>query len=1279
MAKTGATPGCEDGLFIEGRVGDVPVNFLVDTGANITIVKPSVFQRIANEARPPLQDPQTNMILADGSSLPFVGRAKVELQAGSLAVTHDIWVADIDLDAILGIDFLRKHRCELKLSDGQYHLSFPTGACPCQTRDSNPVCRRVAVSQTVVVPPRSEALVPAKVLGPPGEETCGVLEPASKFLARSSLLVARTVVDPRQETVYLRLLNPTERPRTVYKETVAAWCEPVQEEKFPDATKRVAVCEKSTEGQTTSAPESVPDHLGELLERSGRDLTADQTTAVAALLASFADVFSSTKGDIGRTGAVKHSIDTGDASPIRQRARRLPIHLRANAENEVQKMLSCGVIEPSSSPWASPVVLVKKKDGSTRFCVDYRKLNQVTVKDSYPLPRIDDSLDALAGAKWFSTLDLSSGYWQVEMADSDKEKTAFTTGTGLYQFTVMPFGLCNAPATFERLMEQVLAGMSWEVLLIYLDDVIIHAKSFQDQLDRLRAVFTRLRAAGLKLSPSKCYLFQQRVNFLGHIVSSDGVSTDQEKVTAVREWPTPTTATQVRAFLGLCSYYRRFVRGFADVAKPLYKLTEKGSQFAWSDECESAFKLLKAKLTSAPVLAYPTSEDPFILDTDASNQGVGAVLSQVHEGQERVVAYYSRSLTKEERNYCVTRKELLAVVAAVRHFHHYLYGRRFLIRSDHGALQWLLNFRNPEGQTARWLEELAMYEFEIQHRQGARHGNADALSRRPCTDCRKCERAEANDQRATPAGPQCAAAKTRAMADRTPPMPGPTQPGQWLNGLSTAELRKAQLADDNIAPLIRWKEVDQGRPDWAEVAPQSPTVKCYWAQWDRLTLIDGVLHRRWESVAGDKEHWQLLGPKDLKDAILREVHDAPAAGHLGAKKTLGRLRDRFYWRGCDRDVRRWCRQCDLCSSRKGPSKRPRAPMKAYNVGAPLERIAIDITGPLPKTDAGNRYVLVVADYFTKWTEAYAIPDQEAGTVAKKLVEEFVARYGVPREIHSDQGRNFESALFQEVCRLLDLDKTRTTPLRPQSDGMVERFNRTLKSMLSLFVHENQRDWDRHLPLLLMAYRSAVHETTGCTPSEMMFGRELRLPVDLLYGCPGAVERPTEPNDYADRLRDQLAIVHQYARDHLKLESDRQKLSYDHRLCSRVFNPGQAVWFYNPRRRVGFSPCLQRSWEGPYVVIKRISDVVYRIQKSATAKPRVVHHDRLRPYEGRDEPTWYRDTAPPSVDSTETGPENGPDCPTAAETDGVDKSPAPDRKRPQRATRPPAWTTDFVID
>ena len=341
--------------------------------------------------------------------------------------------------------------------------------------------------------------------------------------------------------------------------------------------------------------------------------------------------------------------------------------------------------------------------------------------------------------------------------------------------------------------------------------------------------------------------------------------------------------------------------GLADVAKPLYKLTEKGSQFVWTEACESAFKLLKAKLTSAPVLAYPTNEVPFILDTDASNQGIGAVLSQVHQGQEEVVAYYSRSLTKEERNYCVTRKELLAVVAAVRHFHHYLYGRRFLVRSDHGALQWLLNFRNPDGQTARWLEELAMYDFDIQHRQGARHGNADAFSRRLCSDCRKCERAEENELRAAPAEPQCAAVNTRSRVD-TSPAPKGEQPEQWLVGMHTAELRKAQLADDQIGIVVQWKEAEKGRPEWPSVASYSPTEKSYWAQWDRLSLREGVLYRRWESASGDKEHWQLIVPQSLKDDVLRQVHDCPTAAHLGKKKTLGRLRERFFWSGCGVNV-----------------------------------------------------------------------------------------------------------------------------------------------------------------------------------------------------------------------------------------------------------------------------------------------------------------------------------------------------------------------------------------
>ena len=409
---------------------------------------------------------------------------------------------------------------------------------------------------------------------------------------------------------------------------------------------------------------------------------------------------------------IQHHINTGVSTPIRQSTRRVPLPQRNTVHQLLQEMLKRKVISPSKSPWASPIVLVKKKDGTIRFCVDYRKVNSVTIKDAYPLPRVDDTLDTLAGSVWFTTLDLKSGYWQVEVAPEDRAKTAFCTQEGLYEFNVMPFGLSNAPATFQRLMDSVLAGLQWSTCLVYLDDIIIVGRSFEEHMKNLQLVFERLKEAGLKLQPKKCHFLRHKVTFLGHIVSSEGISPDPLKTSKVREWPTPITVQETQQFLGLASYYRRFIKNFAEIAKPLYQLTEKKTSFLWTAQCEDAFLSLKNHLTSAPTLAMPDWSLPFILDTDASDTGIGAVLSQCHpDGTEHVICYASRALTKSERNYCVTRKELLAVVTFLQHFRQYLLISPFTIQTDHGALTWLQRFKEPEGQLARWLEKMQDYDY----------------------------------------------------------------------------------------------------------------------------------------------------------------------------------------------------------------------------------------------------------------------------------------------------------------------------------------------------------------------------------------------------------------------------------------------------------------------------------------------------------------------------------------------------------------------------------------
>ncbi|GFW77956.1 retrovirus-related Pol polyprotein from transposon 17.6 [Trichonephila clavipes] len=585
----------------------------------------------------------------------------------------------------------------------------------------------------------------------------GIIDYPDPDSLKAGVLIASSVVVLSNSVIPVRIANISDRTRTIQEGEVIAACAPV------------TCVDRKCNTPDLSSENLVKDLL------QNTDLDEKQICAAGGLITEFQSLFSRTSEDFGRTRLTKHRIDTGEHPPIKQHPRRLPFAKQEEVQKLIKDMKNNDDIEPSSSPWASPIVLVRKKDGSTRLCVDYRRLNDVTKKNSYHLPRIDDTMDTLAGNTWFSTLDLKSGYWQVELHPDDKGKTAFTTGQVLWQFKFMPFGLCNAAATFERLTETVLERLSYQACLVYLDDIIIVG------------------------APSKTPEKYQ----------AQGVRTDPDKISAVKDWNCPTDLHQLRSFLGLCTYYRKFVKNFSTIVRPLHKLTEAKDKFIWTVDCNSAFNKLKDALTSAPILAYPEIGKQFILDTDASHESIGAVLFQEIDGQERVIAYFSKCLSKPEKNYCVTRKELLAIVKAVEHFHPYLYGRRFLLRTDHASLTWLLNFKNSEGQIARWVQRLQKYDAEISHRKGSAHGNADALSRRPCPEiCKYCSRIQKHFRVKSPIVCKVTAPSTSAL-------------DPW----SDKSVRKDQLADPEIKPIIEFQESSDEKPSWQEIASFYPKTK----------------------------------------------------------------------------------------------------------------------------------------------------------------------------------------------------------------------------------------------------------------------------------------------------------------------------------------------------------------------------------------------------------------------------------------------------------------------
>jgi len=908
----------------------------------------------------------------------------------------------------------------------------------------------------------------------------------------------------------------------------------------------------SSENYKTFTPEYGTEKDHTLLSQLHIDRTqfnSTQLSVVDQLLLSMTNILAGNTSKPGTTHLVKHGINTNSNKPINQAPYRTAFKEKAIIEDKVKDMLRDNIVQHSKSPWASPVVLVSKKDGSIRFCVDYRRLNEVTERDAYPLPRIDDCLSMLQGNLYFSSLDLHAYYWQIPMEPQDKSKTAFVTAGGLFEFNVMPFGLTNAPATSQRLMDAVFAGLKWRNLLVYLDDIIIFSNSFDQHVKDLQEAFERLRSSQLKLKPSKCFLFQKELTYLGHLVSREGIRPDPGKVKALLSMPQPKTKSEVRSFLGMCNYYRKFIADFSKVSHCLNDLTRDTVHFHWNKEHREAFKTLTSHLSSAPILAHPDFNIPFKVQTDASDFGLGAILSQTVDGKERVVQYLSRTLQPAERKWCVREKEALAIIFACESFRPYIIGSRFTIETDQQSLQWLMKAKAP-ARLVRWALRLAEFDFSIKYKKGSENSNADCLSRLITADT-----SEATEQ---------------ISVIRADPMPA----ANWL---------EEQRKDPELQLIISKLEEGQSCPPF--------------------TLEKQLLYH----------DDQLAVPLKFVERILTEYHNKNA--HLARNRLLEIMKARFFWPKMHKNICDWVNACLQCRRFKPDQPLCHGLLKPIEVKAPFETVGIDIVGPFHLSPNRNRYIVVCIDLFTNWIEAAPLKSLTAKVLADTFYKLVITRHGCPKNVLSDQGTQFTSSIFKDMCKQFNIHHLETTAYHQQCNGKTERFNKFLCKSIATMLNASQTNWDELMHDCIFIYRTTVSRVLDDSPFFMLYARDPILPQDLVYPLKRPILENTDVTLQNHKIEQLRLLTHAYDRltKRRKAYQAQYKAHYDQKHKEVNFKENDMVMVYFPASKVGMTYKFLAKWDGPFTIIAKLNDLNYRVMSLAGDKTLVVHVQRMLSY------------------------------------------------------------------
>ncbi|KAL5009348.1 hypothetical protein ScPMuIL_014929, partial [Solemya velum] len=1006
---------------------------------------------------------------------------------------------------------------------------------------------------------------------------------------------------------------------------------------------------------------------------SQSDLNQEQKQKLLILLDKYREVFAVNLAELGKSKMMAHKIDTGDAPPVRVPFYHQPPKIQKEINQTVEELLKHDIIEESNSSYHSPVLLVRKQGDSNerRFVVDYRKLNQITKPVFHPLPRLECVFDTIGENKptMFSTFDLNHSYWQLMMDPETKHKSAFITQNGIYQFKRLAMGLKNSGASFQMAMSHILRGLNWKFLLIYIDDILLFSKGFDQHLEHLEQLFQKLLEANLTMKPSKCTFAAKEVKFLGHIISKHGIAANPAKTSAISTFPVPKTVKQLRSFLGATNFYKSYVPGYSALVAPLHNLLRKDVRFVWTPECQQAFDMLKEKLTTHPVvLAHPDMNKPFSLTTDASQTSIGFYLSQFDDNnQERIVSYGGRALSSAERNWSVSELECLAVIVGIRRFHSYLAYSEFTVFSDHKSLEFLMTKPKLTGRLARWAIELQSYNFKIKHKTGKANRMADFLSRREYPT----ESADVNVLLDGPSYSETPITKGEPVLvefsySNTPELAAIDPEMVNFDMTNLAEIGQLQKECPDFKELFQY--IQHGVLPEDEKSRRKIVSTAEYYDICNDTLYHWFLKRTKHVTNEDKWIKQLALPRILRQKALFAYHDSSA--HLGIEKVMASLKTKYFWPKMHQDIYDYIHSCDRCQRSKLDQHNRPPPLTSMPIEGAFDRWHIDFL-KLSKTTEGYQYVLLVVDSFTRWVEAFPMKTQDSKSVARVLFEQVFSRFGAPKKLVSDLGKQFTSNLIQALCEIFDVQRCVTSAYHPQSNSFCERNNRTLIQALRTYTDKDQDNWPSKIHGVLMALRNSnCSQSTEFSPYFMVFGKEMRLPFDVAIAPKDNLTRHAQ--DYINEVIANLKISHEIATQNVTEKQAKSKQRYDQSTKVPIYRLNDTVLLRKHQVPLGKSPKLVDKYEGPFYIAGIGPHFTYKLRNCSDHKPikAMVNACRLRLYH---DPIDYREHSVHTQNTGQITPVNSDEVKVSPNDDNTPRVLTPEEK----TNRPPLIPADHI--